>query len=184
MLDSGGLQGPGGEQHSGPRQPDCGRIGGYWACVSTKPRAERTADFSLRSLGHRSYLPLYLASAGVLRPLFPRYLFVEHTPNTPSSPMRYAPGVSGLLRAGLSLLYAAQGVVEQLLATEEARQRPPDVRALWSPGDACVIAEGPFQGHHGSVLEVGRHYVTLAVMMFGGLRDVMVQPGQIRRRDA
>jgi transcription antitermination factor NusG len=48
----------------------------HWLCVRTAFSAEIVADQALRAMGFCTWLPLHL-SRERLRPLFPRYLFVQ-----------------------------------------------------------------------------------------------------------
>lgn len=125
-----------------------------WFVVHTQPAAEQRAAANLARQGYSAYLPLYRRRvsharrvAFVLRPLFPRYIFV----NLDLARDRWRPilstfGVSGLVRIGETPQAVPAGIVEELRAQEQAcrfdeTQAP--ARRL-GVGAAVRILAGPF----------------------------------------
>jgi transcriptional antiterminator RfaH len=159
-----------------------------WYVVATYPKAERRAHAALHHKGYQPYLPLitvrlpnrhYHTSA-----LFPGYLFIRLSPLKPWYPIRYAPGVFHLLTVEGKPHPCRAGAVEALQALEAQRATPLPESALWAPGMPCSLGTGPFEGHLGMVLSVGREMALVSLMLFGALREVSVGVDCLRARDA
>src|SRR5690349_9957807 len=101
--------------------------GRRWYVVHTQPQHETRADFNLRRQGFRTYLPRYLRNRRharrtelVVRPLFPRYLFValdlacDRWRNIQSTF-----GVTHLVVAGEAPVPVPDGVVDAIRARED-----------------------------------------------------------------
>jgi transcriptional antiterminator RfaH len=165
-----------------------------WACVYTHPQAELWAEANLRRSGYTTFLPTHLVRQrdrvlpsllhSVIRPLFPRYLFLLFDHRAASwSPIRATPGVADLIRTGSDIHYAPEAAVEALRAGEALRRCQAAETTQWAPGVPCSLATGPFAEHQAVVTQVGKEMATIAVMMFGELREVAVQLDCLRARD-
>jgi transcription antitermination factor NusG len=179
--------------HHNAHHVACGRIAA-WACVHTHPQAERWADTNLRRLGYRTYLPLVAATRrdrhtptmrrSVLVPLFPSYLFLLHDPGEPWTPIRYAPGVRDVIGCNGKPQYARPGAVEAVQADEALRRiTPASQSAIARVGRAVATATGPFAGHPAVVTAVTGNHATIAILMFGQLRSVLVDVSCLVSRD-
>ena len=129
-----------------------------WIVAHCHANAEFKAETHLRRQGFEVYLPKFKTTRrharrveNVIRPLFPRYLFIGFDANsTHWRPIRSTVGVSHLLTAGERPLVAPEWVVEQL------RQREDDSGLFsgaggnpFKKGDAIQIVTGPFADHVG-----------------------------------
>jgi transcriptional antiterminator RfaH len=100
--------------------------GPRWYVVHTQPHHEVRADLNLRQQGFRTYLPRYLRSRRharrteqVLRPLFPRYLFVAlDIARDRWRAIHSTFGVSHLLLAGEEPVAVPHGVIDDIRARE------------------------------------------------------------------
>jgi transcription antitermination factor NusG len=148
-----------------------------WAVVHTHPQAERWAQSQLQRIGYETYLPLYASQRRdpdrtVLRPLFPRYCFVQLDPRDPWTPIRYAPGVRDLLMRDGRPDMARPGVVSALQAFEDVRRCPTPANASWAPGMRCRPRMGVLSGMSAVVLAIHHETARIAVMFLGHLREI------------
>jgi transcription antitermination factor NusG len=151
----------------------CGR---YWAVIHTHPQAERWATSNLQRRGYRTFLPLCLIRRRdritptltriVEVPLFARYAFVEVS--GPWTPIRYCQGVHDLLMTDGHPGIVANAAIEALQAVQ-ALPAPP---TPWEPGTPVALSAGPMRGHDAVVLDTHGEHATLAVLLFGALRQV------------
>lgn len=128
-----------------------------WYVVHTHPNAEARAFDNLARQGFHPYLPRFLSERRharkveeVLRPLFPRYLFVRLD-------LEFARwrailstlGVTGLVCRGELPASVPDGVVEDIQARESGGvvpiPRPPSPKA----GQKILVTSGPFDGNWG-----------------------------------
>jgi transcriptional antiterminator RfaH len=137
-----------------------------WYAAYTQPHGEAKAVDHLRRQGYALYLPRYRRfvrharqRALVLRPLFPRYLFVGLDRLTQRwRPIRSTVGVIGLVASGDEPLPVAPEVIETL-----QRREQDGAFDLLSPaqrlqaGDAVRVTEGPFEDLIGRLLSVADH---------------------------
>lgn len=164
-----------------------------WAVLATYPQAEAWAEANLRQRGFEPYLPRYTTQVRdrairslwhtVQRPLFTSYIFCQHNPADPWRPIRYCPGIRANLLGGNELQYASSDAVEAVRAAEAAGRCQLPEKMLWRPGAACRLGDGAFQGHEAVVLTVTRNNATVALMMFGCLRNVSVTLNCLMPRD-
>jgi transcriptional antiterminator RfaH len=132
-----------------------------WYVVHTQPHHEVRADLNLRRQGFATYLPRYLRTRRharrtetVVRPLFPRYLFVTLDPARDRWRAIHSTfGVSRLVQAGDEPLSVPAGVVEEIRAREDhdglvALGLPAGI----GPGSRVRLIDGIFQDAKG-VLE-------------------------------
>jgi transcriptional antiterminator RfaH len=147
-----------------------------WYAVYTRPRAERTALENLLRQGYRAYLPCYRAAVSharqrrnVLRPMFPRYLFVcIDGASTRWHPILSTLGVTGIVRAGADPVPVSPEIVATLREHEAAGEfdrlatRPP-----LRPGALMRVATGAFEELVGQLLKLrdqGRVVALLEVL--------------------
>lgn len=124
-----------------------------WYAVHTHARAEFKAYEHLRRQSYQTYLPRYAKTVRharrtqqVLRPLFPRYLFISLDLTTQSWwSIRSTIGVTGIVCFGDFPASLPSGFIETLASQEDESgniHRAP-FRRLKS-GDPVVILDGPF----------------------------------------
>ena len=70
-----------------------------WLLLYTKPRCETWAEINLRNQGFETLLPRFRKASGIA-PLFPRYVFVGHTPGQSIIPLGSTRGVLYLVHCG------------------------------------------------------------------------------------
>ena len=174
--------------------PACIRVGQpRWAVLATYPQAEAWAESNLRQRGYTPFLPRYTArirdrttptlTRTVIRPLFPGYIFCQHDPRDPWRPIRYCPGIRANLIGGLGVQYARAGDVEAVQAAQ-AQPAPIDQPdATRRVGAAVAPASGPFAQHQGVVLEIRGNRAVLAMLLFGELRQVLVDVSSLVARE-
>lgn len=124
-----------------------------WYVVHTHANAEAKALTHLTRQGYDAYLPRQRRWRRharrrelVLRPLFPRYLFVAHDLfEMPWRPILSTVGVSGLVRRGDRPAPVPPGVVEEIREQERlhAFDQTGDARKLHA-GDQVRVMNGPF----------------------------------------
>jgi transcriptional antiterminator RfaH len=101
--------------------------GTHWYVVQTQPHRENQAEVHLRRQGFTTYLPRYLRTRRharrtetVIRPLFPRYLFVAlDVARERWRSVHSTIGVSQLVVAGDDPLPIPNGIVEEIRARED-----------------------------------------------------------------
>lgn len=129
-----------------------------WYAAYTRPQAETRAGRELRQQGFEAFLPLERRlrrharrTDTVLRPLFPRYLFVAL--DIERQRWRAVDGTRGivhLVRRGELPAPVPVGVVEDLRARADAEGTVPvETLALFAPGQKLQVVAGPFAGHTG-----------------------------------
>lgn len=133
-----------------------------WYVVHTQPGAEFKAAAHLQRQGYKTYLPRHRRLVRharradmVLRPLFPRYLFVDVDREVmPWRPILSTQGVANVVRSCDEPVAVADTVIETLRHREVAGDfdRTGDVRRL-EPGDSVRIATGPFADYIGRLVE-------------------------------
>jgi transcriptional antiterminator RfaH len=124
-----------------------------WYVVHTHPHAEQAAVENLRRQGFRTYLPRCRKRRRharrtdmVVRPFFPRYLFVcLDLCHQRWRAIMSTVGVSDLVRFGEMPAAVPDGVVESLIAREcDGLPAEPSVAETARPGDPVRLADGPF----------------------------------------
>lgn len=124
-----------------------------WYVAYTQPHAESKALHHLERQGYAAYLPLYRKrrrharrTEQVVRPLFPRYLFVGFDITVDRwRPIMSTIGVCGLVKNGDDPIPVQDGIVEAIRNNEtkgnfDNLSPTKGLRA----GDAVRIVEGPF----------------------------------------
>jgi len=128
-----------------------------WYVVHTQPHHEMRADANLQRQGFATYLPRYQRTRRharrtetVVRPLFPRYLFVAIDLGRDRWRAIHSTfGVSYLVQAGDEPLSVPSGVVEEIRAREDGGLvklgLPPGI----GPGSPVRLIDGIFQDARG-----------------------------------
>jgi transcriptional antiterminator RfaH len=130
-----------------------------WCCARTKPKHEHIAAATLRrNLGLDTFLPrLRIERAtrrGAVRtiePLFPCYLFVNCVVDESLNEIRYANGVSSLVRFGGKISIVEDAIIEELQNCFEADE-PMTVEHRLIPGSEVSVTGGAFDGMRAHVL--------------------------------
>jgi transcription antitermination factor NusG len=172
-------------QHSSAATPSGSRRGPRWHVVATYAQAERRAVANLNRQGYETYLPLTLVTRRdrVLRtllhrvevPLFPAYAFCRFDPDTTEWwPIRNTPGVFKLLTdtAGRPEPLA-NAEIRALQAAVADRATCQAETAQWAPGAPVALLAGALRGHPAVVLNTHGERATVAVLLFGALRQVV-----------
>ena len=133
-------------------------MGVRWYVVHTQAQNEGRADLNLRRQGFVTYLPRYLRSRRharrtetVVRPLFPRYLFVAlDVARDRWRAVQSTFGVSNLVVIGNHPVPLPDGVVDEIRAREGEQGYvklglPPGVK----PGSSIRLIDGIFADYRG-----------------------------------
>lgn len=127
--------------------------GALWYAAHTHPNAEFRALDHLSRQNYRAYLPRYAKKTRharrtrqVLRPFFPRYLFVSlDLTHQGWRPIRSTQGITDIVCFGEQPASLPEGFIESLIAQEDAdgclRVATAD---RFKPGDSVVVRGGPF----------------------------------------
>jgi transcriptional antiterminator RfaH len=122
-----------------------------WYLVQTKPGSERIAQAHLKTIVDRTLLPLCKTQVRQrehtfdrVSPMFPSYLFTFCSLAHASKPIRYTPGVRGIVRFGERAAVVPGPVMEDLIA--RCADGPLDLsRPALSSGSALKVVSGPFR---------------------------------------
>jgi len=124
-----------------------------WIVAHCHANAEVKAETHLKRQGFEVYLPKYKTTRRharrvetVIRPLFPRYLFIEFdAASTHWRPIRSTVGVSHIITAGECPLVAPSWVIDELRGREDDAGLFLEVAEdTLKKGDAIQITSGPF----------------------------------------
>lgn len=149
-----------------------------WHVVLTVTNGEARALDNLQRQGFEAYLPRIEKQRRharkvetVLRPLFPRYLFVRFDPAGDHwRPILSTYGVTTLLRRGPDPLPVPAGIVESIQSREAAGElvaRSP--LAGLKPGDKVMVAHGPFADATGELVSMTEERrVAILLDLLGG----------------
>ncbi len=168
-----------------------------WFCLVTNPKCERRAEAGLRELGVTTYQPWGRIwsrpkrATGVvmrLRPVFPRYLFVDLAEGRePWFGIRRCDGVAGVVSAAGAPLRLPEPEVLSIWAMETNSlldfNADPTVRAgEYQLGDQVRLTEGPFAGLMGTVRKTddGRE-VEVEMLMFNRHTVTVAKVSNVRR---
>ena len=132
-----------------------------WYCVRTKPKHEHIAAAGLvRHLGLEVFHPRMRLERstrrGIIRvteSLFPCYIFVRCGIGESADAIRYATGVSSLVRFGGQIAVVPDPVIDELRECFEADE-PMPVEEQLRAGDEVTVNGGPFMGFDAIVLRV------------------------------
>jgi transcription antitermination factor NusG len=156
-----------------------------WAVITTHPQAERWACANLAKRGYACFLPTFIARRrdpvlGTLTrlveaPLFAGYAFVYLDRRDPWTPVRYAPGVRTLLMDRDRVQFTRPGTVEALQQSEALRHAIPVPDTVLALGMPCSLRTGALRDQPAVLVAIGGGVATVAVLMFGELRELTVQ---------
>jgi transcription antitermination factor NusG len=142
----------------------------YWACAQTAPRRESVARHFLQLSDFEVYLPLAREGrAGVVRPLFPSYLFVRI--ELQWSRARWAIGVSRLILDGERPAVVSDQVVDAIRRQERNGVVHLPRRPKHRRGDKLRVIAGPFCGHLVLYEGMAAHERVLVLLQVFGSRQ-------------
>lgn len=133
-----------------------------WFIISTKPKQEFLAEQSLRSLGAKTYLPLYQKRVkknkekkSVISPLFSGYLFAQFSVMELYHKVRYTRGVKSVLGNSEGLWTITNKKIEDIRHREDNQGIVTLSRReeRFESGDRIMIDEGDFDGWEGIFYE-------------------------------
>jgi transcriptional antiterminator RfaH len=132
-----------------------------WYAVHTHPREEFKALSHLRRQNYQAYLPCYAKtirharkSDTVIRPFFPRYLFVRlNLASNGWRAIRSTIGVSDIVCFGEQPAPLPVGVIDALQA-QETEGVIELANNVIKPGDNVVVLDGPFARQMGLCVSV------------------------------
>lgn len=164
-----------------------------WFVAYTQALRENIAEFQLRRQGFSVYLPRYRAERRharrtdtVLRPLFPRYLFVAPSDSSPPiSVANSSIGVVGLVSSvkGRGFATVSQNVVAALWQREDSDGFVRiDRDEAMVAGEAVLVTQGPMADMTG-IFESrdDRSRVVVLLEMLGRAVRVRLSPRQVER---
>lgn len=130
-----------------------------WYCARTKPKHEHIAAATLqKNLGLETFLPrLRIERAtrrgpvNAIEPLFPCYLFVRCALDEKLDEIKYANGVSSLVKFSGRVSVVEDSIIEELQDCFEADE-PMTVEHRLTPGSEVSVAGGAFDGMRAHVL--------------------------------
>jgi transcriptional antiterminator RfaH len=133
-----------------------------WYAVHTHPREEFKAFSHLRRQNYQAYLPRYVKtirharkSDRVIRPFFPRYLFVRlNLAINGWRAIRSTMGVNDIVCFGEQPAPLPAGVIDALQTQEIEGFIELGNKSAIKPGDNVVVLEGPFAQQIGRCISV------------------------------
>jgi len=147
-----------------------------WYCLKTQPKRENVAFGALTALPDiEAFFPRvrYRRSSArgqrsVVEALFPGYLFARFAPARKVRAVRYARGVSYIVRQGRDFAPVPESIITALrsLAATQVLELPPEP---WKLGEKVRVIAGIFRGASGEVagLVPGRQRVQLLLELLG-----------------
>jgi len=150
-----------------------------WYVVYSKPSQEMRAETELAYQGFSAYLPKITESKRLrgqwiqqIRPMFPRYLFVQPTYSEQSiAPVKSTRGVSHLVRQGAVMVACPETLINSIRAAE-ARLNGEKPTAFLAVGEPIEIVEGPFQGLISQVVAATEDRVSVLLEVLGKLQSI------------
>jgi transcriptional antiterminator RfaH len=148
----------------------------HWYCVKTQPKRESIAYGALAALPDiEAFFPrvryqrtLARGPRTVVEALFPGYLFVRFAPARRIRAVRYARGVSYIVRQGREFAPVPEEIIRALraLATTQVMELPPEP---WKLGEQVRVISGIFRGASGKVagLVPARQRVQILLELLG-----------------
>jgi transcriptional antiterminator RfaH len=155
-----------------------------WYCLRAKPKHEHIAAAHVRLCeGVEVYCPRVKIQRSTRRglvwfteALFPNYLFARFDMAHWQARIRYAQGVSGIVRFGLDYPEVPDRALSDLRSfMQDAELKT--VSYVLAEGDAVEIVEGPFRGQNGVVKQLlpARDRVKVLLEVLGGTNEVDLQ---------
>ena len=161
-----------------------------WYAAFTLARAEAIAEHHLREVGYATLYLHYAAtirharrSGAVLRPYFPRYVFVEAGANQGLYGAAKACGVSEMVGFGGSAIEIPARVMAELHRRADHTGRLPEddpqVAHLHRAGSTVRIVAGAFEGFLATVRVDSGREVRLWIEIFGRLTEAKIPSGDV-----
>jgi len=159
-----------------------------WFVVQCKPQKEAIAEVNLGRQGYETYYPQILQNCRnrerwkqVIKPLFPRYLFVNLKQGCDDfSPIRSTFGVTDLVRFGGVPKALAPGLIEEIKTSEDGKQGIHIDRLQWQPGEKVEIVGGALSGLKGLFLtESAEERVVILLSLLGRENKVVVMQNTV-----
>ena len=157
-----------------------------WYCTRTKPKHEHIAAANLRkNLALEVFLPRLSVERATghgavrsIEPLFPCYLFVRCVIEEQLDKIKYANGVSSLVRFGQKIPAVEDAIIEELQDFFEADE-PMAVEHRLTPGDEVSVSGGAFAGMQACVLRdmSAKQRVQILLYILGQPTSVEVDRG-------
>lgn len=128
--------------------------GKHWYILHCKGGQEARAKDNVENQGYSTCLP-QIRQQKILRgkktvcieALFPSYLFVYLDTGTANfNALRSTRGVNGFVRFGGVPAIVPVGIMDSIIALEQAFSDRPDTEPMFKSGDKVQIAKGPFTG--------------------------------------
>ena len=150
-----------------------------WYVVYSKPSQEMLAETELAYQGFSVYLPKILESKRLrgrwmqqIRPMFPRYLFVQPEYAEQSiAPVKSTRGVSHLVRLGTVLVACPETLIDSIRSAE-AKLNGEGSAPFVAVGETIEIVEGPFQGLTSRVVAATEDRVSILLEVLGKLQSL------------
>lgn len=165
----------------------CAPSGRRWCVVATQPRAERRAHASLHRAGFHAYVPWitvrHVNRTWHTKPLWPGYAFVELDLAKPWSPVIRAPGVFQLLMNGQLPAICPDHALQAVQSALQAAEALAGEKERWKPGAVCTAILGGGIRVDGIVTAIRGQKATIATIMLGGLRELVVDVDRLRLRE-
>lgn len=153
-----------------------------WYAVHTRVRGERLAQITITEAGYETLYPHYLGTIkharrhiAVLKPLFPRYLFVAVEPGQSLYGVNTALGVStvlyddtGPLRVPLREIERIRARCDETGRVDAPKRKREVTREAFKHGAPVNITEGPLKGLPGTIeRDDGGETVDVALTFLG-----------------
>ncbi len=162
-----------------------------WYCLRSQPKRERVAAAALREFeGIAVFLPQVRYTRqtprqkrSVIEPMFPNYLFACFDHATQQRAVRYAKGVSYILRRGEELQEVPAQIIEDLRAitVEDVFELTPQPLEI---GESVRILSGIFTEHEGKInaLKPAAERVVVLLELLGRTHEIDVPLEAIERQ--
>lgn len=150
-----------------------------WYVVFSKPSQEVRAETELGYQGFSVYLPKICEVKRLrgrwiqqIRPMFPRYLFVQPEYAEQSiAPVKSTRGVSHLVRHGVALVACPETLIDSI-RNAEAQLSGEGSAPFVAVGETIEIVEGPFQGLISRVVAASEDRVSVLLDVLGKLQSL------------
>ena len=150
-----------------------------WYVVYSKPSQEMRSETELAYQGFSVYLPKISEAKRLggqwmwqIRPMFPRYLFVQPGHAEQSiAPVRSTRGVSHLVRQGAALVVCSEILIESIRNAEAQLNGAGRARFV-TVGQTIEIVEGPFQGFINRVVAATEDRVSILLEVLGQVQSL------------
>jgi transcriptional antiterminator RfaH len=164
-----------------------------WYCVKAQPKRENIAYGALTALPEiEAFFPrvryqraLAHGPRAVTEALFPGYLFVKFAPARKIRAVRYARGVSYIVRQGREFAPVSEAIITALrsLAASQVLELPPNP---WKLGEEVRVISGIFRGASGKVagLVPARQRVQILLELLGQVNKVEIPLENLEQRHA